>query len=135
MSVPFGITALPTSSSSTTTGDTTENQSGPVCIQFNPSKVETQLFHNEAQARGIRVEQLLTDGIAVYEIDVNAQFVIHTVKHGLIRVMHRHSAMRALLRGHHHQQVSNIKFFSNDGKSGDVVGTIGNTAGGSTHIV
>ena len=58
-----------------------------------------------------------------------------------IRVMHRNSAMRALLRGHHHQHVSNIKFFSNDGKSGDVIGTIGNkkdtTTGvtGSTLIV
>mmetsp|Transcript_38826 Transcript_38826/g.44717 ORF Transcript_38826/g.44717 Transcript_38826/m.44717 type:complete len:120 (+) Transcript_38826:81-440(+) len=112
MSVPFGITAIPTSSSSTTTGgDNNNNNNFPVCIQFNPSTVEEQLFHNEAQQRGIRVQQPLTDGIAVYEstpteiddflirlncsqIDVNAQFVIYTVKNGLIRVMHRNSAMR-----------------------------------------
>ena len=55
-------------------------------------------------------------------IDVNPQFVVYAVKNGLIRVMHRHSAMRALLRGHVNQIVTDITFFHD----GDVVGTVGN---------
>ena len=69
MSIPFGITAIPTSSTSTINDDGSNHRTdpgpGPVSVQFNPSTVEQQLFHNEVS--GICVQQPLTDSIAVYE--------------------------------------------------------------------
>ena len=98
MSVPFGITAIPTSS--TTTGDNnTDNQSSPVSVQFNPSTVETQLFHNEASVayasnnrwrmalRSMNRQPTEIDEYLIRlncsQIDANAQFVIYTVTNGL----------------------------------------------------
>ena len=123
---PFGTTAIPTSCSPD------KGSSRPTSVRFDVSALEQKLFN------GSVAQQPQTQAIAVYEaskndddeylirlngslIDVNSQFVIYTVKNGLIRVMHRHSAMRALLRGHANQVVTDIKFFHD----GDVVGKIG----------
>ena len=85
-------------------------------------------------------QQPQTQQIAVYEatpneecingklLDVNQHFVVYAVKNGLIRVLHRHSALRSLLRGHAGQQVTDIQFFLD----GDVLGTVGSSNGGST---
>ena len=80
-------------------------------------------------------QQPQTQQIAVFEakpneecingnlLDVNTHFVVYAVKNGLIRILHRHSALRALLRGHAGQQVSDIRFFLD----GDVLATVGGT--------
>lgn len=54
-------------------------------------------------------------------IDVNQHFVVYAVKNGLIRVLHRHSSLRSLLRFHEGHIVTDIAFF----QSGDVLGTVG----------
>ena len=80
-------------------------------------------------------QQPQTTQIAVFEatpneecingslLDVNQHFVVYAVKNGLIRILHRHSALRSLLRGHAGQQVTDIRFFLD----GDVLGTVGAT--------
>ena len=45
-------------------------------------------------------------------VAVNPQFVVYTVKNGLIRVLHRHSSLRTLLRAHWEQRVTDIVFFN-----------------------
>lgn len=117
---PFGTTPIPTSLGG----------SAPVSVSFD--------WKTSAQ-------QPQTQQIAVYEstpneecingclLDVNQHFVVYAVKNGLIRVLHRHSAMRALLRGHQNQTVTDIQFFLD----GDVLGTVGRgkDGQGSTLIV
>ncbi|KAL3942034.1 MAG: hypothetical protein SGBAC_003695, partial [Bacillariaceae sp.] len=94
------------------------------------------LFQADAQ-------QPQTQQISVYEakrndecingslLDVNQHFVVYAVKNGLIRVLHRHSARKALLKGHHHSLVTDIRFFLD----GDVLGTVGNDGKTSKLIV
>jgi hypothetical protein len=136
---PFGITSIPTTTSEDASAAGGGGGGGtPVLIKFNENIIQNEIFNT-----GI-AQQPQTEAFAVYEgiknncdeylirlnsqqIDLNSQFLIYTVKNGLIRVFHRHSAMRALLRGHSGQIVSDIKFFHD----GDVVGTIGNSKDGS----
>jgi hypothetical protein len=51
---------------------------------------------------------------------VNQHFVVYAVKKGLIRVLHRHSVMKTLLRHHQGGVVSDIQFF----KDGEVLATV-----------
>jgi hypothetical protein len=130
---PFGITSIPTGN--------IDNGNTPVSIKFDEEIIDSTIFNNTT---GSIAQQPQTEAFAVYEgiknscedylirinsqqIDLNSHFLIYTVKNGLLRVFHRHSAMRALLRGHAGQIVSDIKFFHD----GDVVGTIGNSKDGS----
>jgi hypothetical protein len=137
---PFGITSIPTA----TTSDDASGGGGagaPVSITVNEEIINNTIFNTTT---GSIAQQPQTEAFAVYEgmknscdeylirinsqqIDLNSHFLIYTVKNGLLRVFHRHSAMRALLRGHAGQVVSDIKFFHD----GDVVGTIGNSKDGS----
>ncbi|CAJ1965694.1 unnamed protein product [Cylindrotheca closterium] len=117
---PFGTTAIPTS------------LAGGVPVEIS---VDTSTFEEAQQPQ--------TQQIAVYEakrndecingslLDVNQHFVVYAVKNGLIRVLHRHSAMKALLRGHHNSQVTDIRFFLD----GDVLGTVGSDGTTSKLIV
>lgn len=50
---------------------------------------------------------------------VNPHFVVYKVKNGLIRILHRHSTLRSLLRAHQGQSVTDIQFF----QDGDVLAT------------
>jgi enhancer of mRNA-decapping protein 4 len=98
--------------------------------------IDTSGFESVAQ-------QPQSQQIAVYEakqnedcingslLDVNQHFIVYAVKNGLIRVLHRHSALKALLRGHAGQQVTDIQFFLD----GDVLGTVGSDGNQSTLIV
>mmetsp|Transcript_55022 Transcript_55022/g.133666 ORF Transcript_55022/g.133666 Transcript_55022/m.133666 type:complete len:1180 (+) Transcript_55022:247-3786(+) len=118
---PFGTTPLPTSVSSG--------------AAVGPSAVEVTLnLHQQpSTSAGNNYQQPQTTQLAVYEstpneeclngslVDVNQHFVVYAVKNGLIRVLHRHSTMRALLRGHAGQVVTDIRFFMD----GDVLGTVG----------
>lgn len=97
---------------------------------------------NGGNGIGIVAQQPQTTQIAVYEatpneacingslVDVNQHFVVYAVKNGLIRVMHRHSAMRTLLRGHTRQSVTDLRFFLD----GDVLGTVGSGGGVGTDL-
>jgi len=53
-------------------------------------------------------------------LDLNQHFLVYGVKNGLLRVLHRGSSVRSLLRGHT-AKVTDIAFFQN----GDVLGTVG----------
>ena len=53
-------------------------------------------------------------------LDVNQHFLVYAVKNGLLRVLHRASSVRSLLRGHL-QKITDVSFFQN----GDVLGTVG----------
>ena len=104
---PFGTTPLPTS--------------GKVSFDW--------------ESLGDVAQQPQSQQIAVYEatpnekcingclLDVNQHFVVYAVKNGLIRVLHRHSALRSLLRGHQGQLVTDIQFF----QEGDVLATAGHS--------
>lgn len=124
---PFGTMAIPT---------------GPVSLTFDDSKLDG-LFAGAASGVSI-AQQPQTQAFATYEatknesldplitlngslIDVNPHFVVYALKNGLIRVLHRHSAMRALLRGHSNQVVTDIAFFHD----GDTLATVGNDKAGA----
>jgi len=122
---PFGITAIP---------------EGSLSLTFDESKLEESFFGGSNITNGVIVaQQPQTQAFATYEasknenldplitlngslIDVNPHFVVYALKNGLIRVLHRHSAMRALLRGHSNQVVTDITFFHD----GDTLATVGN---------
>lgn len=112
---PFGTTPIPPSSSG---GGSLE--------------VTLDLWSQSAEV----AQQPQTQQIAVYEakpddecingslLDVNQHFVVYAVKNGLIRVLHRHSSLKALLRGHQGHVVTDISFFLD----GDVLATVGHSA-------
>ena len=94
---------------------------GEVKIHFNLSEINESTPQPEAQ-------QLASfDAISNDEcpngkiLDVNHQFVVYAVKNGLIRVLHRQSTLKALLRGHEGSKVTDIQYFN----QGDVLGTVG----------
>jgi len=64
-------------------------------------------------------------------LDVNAHFVIYAVKKGLIRILHRHSTLRTLFRGHEGQTVTDIQIFLD----GDVLGSVGTNRNDGTSTV
>jgi enhancer of mRNA-decapping protein 4 len=115
---PFGTTPIPSSSSS-----------GGGSLE-----VTLDLWSQSASAEVVQQPQ--TQQIAVYEakpdeecingslLEVNQHFVVYAVKNGLIRVLHRHSSLKALLRGHQGQVVTDISFFLD----GDVLATVGHSA-------
>lgn len=132
---PFGTTPLPTS-----TADIGGN--GGDSVNGSPVEIVLDMDAVVDPVNGI-AQQPQTQQIAVYEplpnedcingclLDVNPHFVVYAVKNGLIRILHRHSSMRALLRGHSGQRVTDIRFFLD----GDVLGTIGSKGADSTLIV
>jgi len=113
---PFGTTPIPTS-----------NSSGGGSLE-----VTLDLWSKSAEV----AQQPQTQQIAVYEakadeecingslLDVNQHFVVYAVKNGLIRVLHRHSSLKALLRGHQGHVITDISFFLD----GDVLATVGHSA-------
>eukprot|EP00536_Pseudo-nitzschia_multiseries_P010882 jgi/Psemu1/259342/estExt_Genewise1Plus.C_3490007 len=122
--IPFGSTSIPTGSNR---------------IQFDDARLlSSSSFQQQPQTQAIAVYEASKDDkldplihLNGNLIDVNHQFVVYTVKNGLIRVMHRNSAVRALLRGHHNQTVTDLSFFHD----GDVLGTVGHSPQHSTLIV
>lgn len=89
-------------------------------------------------------QQPKSQQIAVYEgskhegsingatiLDVNHHFVIYAVKKGLIRILHRHSTLRTLFRGHAGKQVTDIRFFLD----GDVLGSVATGDGSSSVMI
>eukprot|EP00529_Nitzschia_sp_RCC80_P027528 CAMPEP_0113492080 /NCGR_PEP_ID=MMETSP0014_2-20120614/27886_1 /TAXON_ID=2857 /ORGANISM="Nitzschia sp." /LENGTH=247 /DNA_ID=CAMNT_0000385889 /DNA_START=85 /DNA_END=825 /DNA_ORIENTATION=+ /assembly_acc=CAM_ASM_000159 len=115
---PFGTTPLPTSVSS------------GAAVGPSAAEVTLNLHQQPSTSAGNNFQQPQTTQLAVYEstpneeclngslVDVNQHFVVYAVKNGLIRVLHRHSTMRARNAG---QVVTDIRFFMD----GDVLGTVG----------
>ena len=64
-------------------------------------------------------------------LGANHHFVIYAVKKGLVRILHRHSPLRSLFRGHAGQTVTDIQFFLD----GDVLGSVASANGASTVII
>ena len=130
---PFGTTPLPTS---------TSDLAGSKSTGRDPVEITLDMSSLVDESSGI-AQQPQTQQIAVYEptpnedcingslLDVNQHFVVYAVKNGLIRILHRHSTMRTLLRGHANQKVTDIRFFLD----GDVLGTIGSNGEKSTLII
>jgi hypothetical protein len=94
---------------------------GGVKVLFNPSGVNESTPQPEAQQLA-SFDAIPNDECPNGKIlDINQQFVVYAVKNGLIRVLHRHSTLKALLRGHEGTKVTDIQYFN----QGDVLGTVG----------
>ena len=94
---------------------------GEVSVVYDPSNLIGQAQQPQAQQLAV-FEAVPNDGcVNGTVIDVNQQFCVYAVKNGLIRVLHRHTAQRSLLRAHEGRVVTDIRFF----QSGDVCGTVG----------
>jgi len=104
---PYGTTPLPTSSSGS-----------PVQVWFDAESVLDAAQQPQTQQMAV-FEATPNDCLNGSVLDVNQHFVVYAVKNGLIRVLHRHSTLRALLRGHDGQRVTDIQFF----QDGDVLAT------------
>ena len=98
---PFGTTPIPTALA----------DGSPVEISLDTSGVDSVAQQPQSQQIAVYEAKPNEDCINGSLLDVNQHFVVYAVKNGLIRVLHRHSAMKALLRGHAGQQVTDIRFF------------------------
>ena len=92
----------------------------PARIWYDPSAVPGLPQQPQAQQVAVFEAMPNDDCINGSLLDVNQHFVVYAVKNGLIRVLHRSSSLRALLRGHT-SKVTDICFFQN----GDVLGSAG----------
>lgn len=104
----------------------TEKQGG---VPLPPGEVH---IYYDPQSIPESTQQPQSQQVAVFEakpnecnggkmLDTNQHFVVYAVKNGLIRILHRQSSVRALLRAHEGKTVTDIEFFGN----GDVLGTVG----------
>jgi len=94
---------------------------GKVKVLFNPLGVNDSTPQPEAQQLA-SFEAIPNDDCPNGKIlDINQQFVVYAVKNALIRVLHRQSTLKCLLRGHEGSKVTDIQYFN----QGDVLGTVG----------
>jgi len=113
---PYGTTPLPTPR---TAG--AGNGGCPIKVTFDDSvskvfetsRAQQPQSQTMANFEAQRSDRCINGAV----VDVNQHFVVYAVKNGLIRVLHRHSTMRALLRAHKNQVVTDIRFF----QEGDVL--------------
>jgi WD40 region of Ge1, enhancer of mRNA-decapping protein len=116
-SEPYGTTPLPANG---------------VSLRYDPGEVweiaQQPKSSQLAAYEGYQTEESIHGGSVV---DVNQHFVIYAVKKGLIRILHRHSTLRTLFRGHEGQVVTDIHVFLD----GDVIGSVGSTENGDTSTV
>jgi WD40 region of Ge1, enhancer of mRNA-decapping protein len=122
MSEPFGTTPLPISLNG--------ESSDILHVKYSPSDVlntrpQQPLQQEIASFTAERADHAI-NGASI--LAVNQHFIVYAVKNGLIRVLHRHSAMKALLRDHHGEVVSDIQFF----QDGEILATVGATDTGRT---
>ena len=120
---PFGTTPIPTESGNGSSLEVTLD------LWSNPANEVAQ--QPQTQQIAVYEPKLDEDCINGNLLDVNQHFVVYAVKNGLIRVLHRHSSLKALLRGHQGQVVTDISFFLD----GDVLATVGHANGVSKMIV
>ena len=94
---------------------------GAVHIYYDPLSIPEEAQQPQAEQVAVFDAQRNDDCPNGSTLDVNHHFVVYAVKNGLIRVLHRTSTRKHLLRAHEGRQVTDIKFFH----EGDVVGTVG----------
>mmetsp|Transcript_6212 Transcript_6212/g.9134 ORF Transcript_6212/g.9134 Transcript_6212/m.9134 type:complete len:957 (-) Transcript_6212:56-2926(-) len=94
---------------------------GKVRILYDPTSVTGEAQQPQAQQVAVFDAKPNDDCVNGSLLDVNEHFVVYAVKNGLIRVLHRQSTVRSLLRAHEGRKVTDISFF----QSGDVLGTVG----------
>ena len=115
-----GTTALPLSSAGS-----------PVRLWFDVESVAGQAQQPQTQQIANFDAKANEDCINGSTVAVNQHFVVYTVKNGLIRVLHRHSTLRALLRGHQGEVVTDCRFF----QDGNVLATAGNSGGNKSTVL
>lgn len=119
-----GTTALPTSSAGS-----------PVRVHVDAAQLMQSAAQPQASSLANYDATAYEDCINGKRIDINQHLVVYVVKNGLIRVLHRHTPMKTLLRAHKDQRVTDIQFF----QDGDVLATVGGPnsgkADGSTSTV
>jgi len=94
---------------------------GRVHIFYDPKSVPEEAQQPQTQQVALFDAKPNDDYVNGSVLDVNQQFVVYEVKNGLIRILHRQSSVRLLLRAHEGRKVTDISFFQN----GDVLGTVG----------
>ena len=94
---------------------------GEVHIYYDPLSVPEGSQQPQAQQVAVFEAKRNDENPNGSALDVNQHFVVYAVKNGLIRVLHRASTLKNLLRAHEGKQVTDIKFFQN----GDILGTVG----------
>jgi enhancer of mRNA-decapping protein 4 len=109
MTEQFGATPLPQAS-----------VESPLKVWYDPSAVPGHPQQPHAQQVAAFEAVPNDDCINGSVLDVNQHFVVYAVKNGLIRVLHRSSTLRTLLRGHS-EKVADMAFFQNS----DVLGSVG----------
>ena len=109
MTEQFGGTPLPPVSSD----GTLKVWFDPYCHRSTPQQPHAQQV---AAFEAVPNDDCINGSV----LDVNQHFLVYAVKNGLLRVLHRASPVRALLRGHT-SKITDISFF----QSGDVLGTVG----------
>lgn len=118
-------------------GDSEPFGTTPLPINDGDGVVQISLDWNHKQHTMNNFQQPLTTVIASFDafpieesingscqVAVNPHFCVYAVKKGLVRVLHRQSALRALLRAHADQTVTDLQFF----QDGDVLATVGHNA-------
>lgn len=94
---------------------------GAVHIYYDPLSIPEEAQQPQAEQVAVFDAQRNDECPNGSTLDVNQHFVVYAVKNGLIRVLHRTSTLKHLLRAHEGKKVTDIKFFHH----GDVVGTVG----------
>jgi hypothetical protein len=97
---------------------------GEVHVHYNPKLSSEAAQQPQAQQVAVFDAQRNDDCPNGSVLDINPHFVVYAVKNGLIRILHRTSTIKHLLRAHEGRRVTDIKFFLR----GDVVGTVGGSA-------
>ena len=110
MSEGVGTTALPTSSAGS-----------PVRVYLDTAVLMQSAAQPQASSLANFDAAAYEDTINGKRIDINQHLIVYVVKNGLIRVLHRHTPMKTLLRAHKEQHVTDLQFF----QDGDVLATVG----------
>jgi hypothetical protein len=125
MSEPFGTTPLPISididSPATFTPLQVHYDSSSSLVQQPQQPVQQDLASFVAE----RADFAIYGGSV---IAVNQKFVVYAVKNGLIRILSRQSGMKALIRLHQNEIVSDMQFF----QDGEILATVSATPSSGT---
>lgn len=122
ISEPYGTSPLPTSVSA----------GSPVRVFFDENVLALQQAQQPQTQNITKLEAVRSDlCLNGTLLDVNQHFIVYGVKNGLIRILHRHSTLRALFRSHKGQNVTDIRFFQN----GDVLASAGHSNESSSVMI
>ncbi len=118
---PFGTTPLPIPGAIAARDDRSNDEGAVLHVLFDPTKALEVAQQAQSQQMASYDALRCDDCINGSQVDVNQHFLVYAVKNGLIRILHRNSSLKTLLRGHEGQRITDISFFHD----GDVLGTVG----------